>query len=316
MKKNALILVAVLAILLLVWWWLGQRESARQRGDVPELATNVDTLTVNRMVLTRFGQPELVFEKDFDGFWNMVEPVQDRANPNLARQMEMGLAIMRFTDRVSDREAQHATFEIDDTQAARLQAFAGDEKQADLYIGKLAPDRLHVYIRPAGGNAVYTATGGGAITALRRRATDDFRDHTVFDFNPADYDSISVTGTDMFYAIARADTVSWNVRIGSGEYQDADKPVTETLLRALGKLKATGFAADSTELNWDRPALVVQTWRIGGGTDYIEFQPVEEETNYWVRVQGRPHVYKVFESAYKTFHRDPTTVRASGPAGS
>jgi hypothetical protein len=315
MKKSALILLGVLLVLLGIWWWLGQRETARQRGDVPEQATNVDTLTVDRMVLSRFGQPDLVFEKDIDGFWNMVEPVQDRANPNLARQMEKGLAIMQFTDRVTNRAAQHTAFEIDDTQAARLQAFAGDEMQADLYIGKLAPDRLHVYIRPAGEDAVYTATGGGAMNALRRRATDDFRDRTVFDFDPSVYDSIAVTAPDFSYAIARADTASWKVRIGAGDYEAADSPVTESLLRALGKLRATGFASDSTEINWDRPALVVQTWRIGGDTDYLEFQPVEEETNYWVRVEGRPHVYQVFESAFKTFHRDPTTVRASGPAG-
>ena len=54
----------------------------------------------------------------------------------------------------------------------------------------------------------------------------------------------------------------------------------------------------------------------GGGADYIEFLPVEDETNYWVKIDGRPHVYKVFESAFKVFQRDPQTVRATGPAGS
>jgi hypothetical protein len=315
MKKNALILIAVLAALLLVWWWLGQRESARQRGDVPEVATNIDTLTVDRFVLTRYGQPTLVFEKDIDGFWNMVEPVQDRANPSLTRQLERGLALMTFTDKISSRKAQYAAFEIDDTQATRLQAYAGDDLQADIYIGKLAPDRAHVYVRPAGENSVYTATGGGAFNAMRRRATDDFRDRTVFNFDPSAYDSITVTGADFFYGIARADSASWNVRIGSGAYQDADSPVTESLLHALGQLKATGFLPDSVEVNWDRSALAIHAWRLGGGTDDLEFQPVEGETNYWVRVEGRPHVYKVFESAFKTFHRDPTTVRATGPAG-
>jgi hypothetical protein len=310
-KNRILLLAGLLLVLLLVWWWLGSQEASRQRGGVPERATQADTLTLNRIVLSRHNQPDIVFEKDAGGLWQMTEPLPDRANPNLTKQLEMGLATMELLHEVSSRQSQHATFQVDEVQAARLQGYADDMLQGDIYIGKLAPDLQHVYVRPAGGASVFTATGGSALARLSVRRLDEFRDRRILNTDISVWDSVEVIGQDLTYRLARVDTLNWRIRIGRGEYRDANRVQVEPLLRALGQLNATGFADDSTVIDWDRPDLTIHAWRLGGGKDVIDFCPVEGENNYWLRVAGRPYVFKVFESAFKTYQRDPETLVAS-----
>lgn len=303
--KSVLALVALLAGLLALWYWLGERESSLQHGRTPDQVIQVDSNTVDRMSLARPNMPLLVFEKDFGGFWNMVEPIKDRASENMVNQMERALVKIRLDDMVTSRSSQHALFEITENQATRLKAWDGDELKADILIGKLAENRQHVYVREAGSNSVYTATGGGPLAALARRTTDTFRSRTIFDNEKALYDSVYVTGSIKPYSIVRRDTTSWSVRVGKGSAKEADPAPTEALLQALGHIRASGFADDSLQLDWAGNGLTIKTWQLDGTEDLIEIMKGAGENNYWLRVEGRLHVYKVYESVYKTFDRDP-----------
>ena len=314
MKKQILILIAVLIALLMAWMLLGRQEDARQRGDLPDEPAQVDSLAVERLILTRSNQPEIEFVKDADGFWNIVRPLEDRVNMNLLNQLIVGLATMRFVDLISERSSQHASFQIDDIQAARLQAFQGGEQVADIYLGKLTPDRRHVYVRPAGGNTVYSATGGGGMAAMRTRGVDDFRSRDIVGVDESVFDSLMVNSADFgIYRVARADTATWQVQIGAGRYEAADANVAEALIRALARMRATGFAVDTLDLDWSAPLMRIDTWRLGDQSDHLEFLQVGDENNYWVRVEGKTHVYKVFESVYKTFNKDPAELKAREP---
>lgn len=302
--KKYMLLLALLAGLFLAWYFLGRRESARQESGVPERATQIDTNTVNRLVLTRYNEPPLVFEKDAGGFWIMVAPVADKANQTLVKQLEKGLALMKFVDRISERESQQASFQIDDVQGSRLQAYADSQLQADVYLGKLTPDRQHVYARPAGSNTVYSATGGSAMAALRTRDVDSFREHEILDRDPSSFDSLEVrTGSESF-RIVRVDSASWNLRIGTSGYRPAHASMVDGLVRALGRMKATGFRPDSVAVEWNRPDLAITAWLLGESELKMDMK-ASSGANYWVRVSGRPHDYSVFESVYKTFTRDP-----------
>lgn len=310
MKKSIPYLLVLLIALVALWWWLGKREAARQQGAVPEAAGFADSLTVSRFVLSRHNQPDLEFEKDADGVWMMTKPLRDRANINLVRQMIQGVSTMKLLVRVSGRSSQFSSFSIDDVQGARLQSYAGDQLASDLYIGKLSPDAEHVYVRQAGSDDVYTATGGGGVAALRTRATNDYRDRQIYSFEVADIDSLDVEGDGIQYRYAREDTVTWRVSIKGGPYQKADQPTALSTVLALGALRASGFYEDSTALDWSRPLLAVRVWKLGGATERLEFLKIGEENNYWARAEGNPHVYKVFQSAFQTFRRDPKTLVA------
>lgn len=303
--KSVLILVALLAGLLGLWYWLGERESDLQHGRIPEQVIQVDSNTVDRMSLERPNMPTLVFEKDFGGFWNMVEPIKDRASENMVTQMEVALVKIKLQDMVTSRESQHAIFQVNDIQATRLKAWDGDELVADIFIGKLADDRQHVYIREVGSNSVYTATGGGPLAALARRTTDTFRSRSIFDNDISLYDSMTVTGSFKPYTIIRSDTASWSVRVENGQIKDADPASTSAIMQALGHIRASGFENDSLQLDWATAPLSIATWQLDGTADRFQLMKVDGENNYWLRVDGRPHVYKVYESIFKTFDRDP-----------
>jgi hypothetical protein len=310
MKKTIPYLVVLLAALVALWWWLGKREELRQRTTLPGQTGMADSASVSRFVLERAGQPRMVLARDADGIWRLTEPVNDRANMNLVRQFIQGVSTMKFMVMVSSRTSQFAAFEIDDRQAAHLQAYQGDSLVADLFIGKLSPDGQHVYVRQAGKDEVYTATGGGAMAAMRTRAANDFRDRQIYNFDMAAIDSMDVSGEGVHYRLARVDTVSWRVQIGKGVYQPADPAVSPTVLRALGDLRATNFADDTTSLDWSKPILTVHAWMLGGSTETLRFLKAGDENNYWVKAEGNPHTYKVFQSAYQTFMRDPKTLVA------
>ena len=303
--KKLVSLVTLLGILILVWYFLGRQEEARQQGDVPDQATEVDTLTVNRLVLIRYNQPDIVFTKDENGFWNLVQPVADRANPNMVRQIERGLALMKYVNKISDRQSQHASFQIDDIQAARVQAYADDLLQADMYIGNVTPDRQHVYVRPVGSSTVYSATGGGALAALRTRTIDTFRNREIMQSDASLFDSLDVRSADAVYRLIRTDSASWQVSINDGAYQEAKSAVADGVIRAFGQMRASGFLPDTVSLDWSQPALSIHGWMLGSEEEQCDMIKVSDEENYWVRVRERPHVYKVFQSVYKTFIRDP-----------
>jgi hypothetical protein len=302
--KKLLGLVALLAVLLGLWYSLGTRERDRQHSDVPEDITQVDTATVNRLVLSRHNQPDLVFEKDVHGFWNMTQPVADRANPNMVGQIEDGLAQMKLVDLISSQSSKFTSFEIGDIQAAHVRAYAGDELQADVYIGKVTPDRQHVYVREAGSDNVYSATGGAALESLRTRDVDTYRSRAIFETDVTLIDSLEVQWSEATYRLKRTDSVSWQVSVNSGAYVEAKAPVAESAAQAFGRMRATGFLPDSVEVDWGSPSLKIRAWLLGTDVDYAELTGVTDEQNYWIRVEGRPHVYKVFESVYKTFARD------------
>jgi hypothetical protein len=303
--KKLIGLVVLLAILLGLWYLLGTRESALQRADVPENATQVDTNTVNRLVLERHNQPTLVFERDFHGFWNITEPVQDLANPNMVGQIERGLAQMKFVNLISEQSSKFTSFEIGDIQAAHVRAYADDQLQADLYIGKATPDHEHVYVRLEGSDKVYSATGGGSLSVLRTRDVDTFRSRAIFETDVTLIDSLDVQSSEANYRLRRADSASWQISIDGGAYVDAKAPVAESAAQAFGGMRASGFLPDSVEVDWSTPQLRIRAWLLGTRVDYVELTQVADEQNYWVRVEGKANVYKVFESVFKTFARDP-----------
>jgi hypothetical protein len=313
--KTVVILAVLLVALLGIWFWLGQRESDLQSGRVPEQVIQVDSNSVDRMSLERHNMVTLVFEKDFDGYWNIVEPIKDRASENMVNQMERALVKIQLQDMVSSRESQHSIFQISDVQATRLRAWVGDELKADILIGKLADDRQHVYVREAGSNTVYTATGGGPLAALSRRTIDTFRSRSIFDNDKSVYDSVYVQGSQKPYTVVRADTSSWDVRVSSDAVRPADPAPTEAMMQALGHIRATGFADDSLQLDWTNPGLSIRAWHLDGTEDNFSLQKVKDENNYWLMVEGRPHFYKVYESVFKTFDRDPALLaKKDGPS--
>jgi hypothetical protein len=314
MKKFALLL-ALLAALLLAWWFLGRRESARQEADVPKVATQIDTNTVNRLVLSRYNEEQLVFEKDAGGFWTMVAPVADKANQNTVKQIERGLALMKYVDKISERESQQVSFQIDDIQASRLQAYADSQLQADVYLGKLTPDRQHVYARAFGSNTVYSATGGGGLAALRTRDRDSFREHAILDKDAAAFDSLDIHTSVYSYRIARVDSASWNIRIGTSAYRPASAAMVDGLVRALGRMRASGFRPDSAVVDWSKPDVVITSWLLGEPEVKLEMR-TSAGTDYWVRVTGRAYDFAVFESVYKTFTKDPKELLQEPKQGS
>lgn len=313
--KKVLLLLAVLVVLSGVWWFLGRREESMQQSGVPPQATQVDTLTLNRIVLERHNLPTITFEKDAGGFWTITEPVKDKANLNLAVQLEKGLAQLKFVNRISERSSQHAAFQIDEASGAHLQAFAGDAKQADVYLGKVTPDRMHVYAREAGSDVVYSATGGGALAAMRTRDLDSFRSRDVLEREPSSFDSVDVRSGAMAYRLVRVDSSTWDIRIGASGARRANTAAVEGFLKALGKVKASGFRPDSVAVDWSRPGVSISAWLLGEPVVTLDLQP-GPNTTYYLRASTRSYDMAVFESVYKTFQQDPKDFLAAAPQGS
>ena len=301
--KKVIWLVLALVVLLGAWWFLGRREESLQQGEVPQ-ATTVDTLTVNRIVLERHNEEPITFEKDAGGFWALTEPVADQANDNLMKQLEKGLAQMKFVNRISERSGQHAAYQIDEVSGLRVKAYAGDVQQADVVLGKVTPDRQHVYARLSGSDVVFSATGGGAMAAMRTRDLDSFRSRDVLEREPASFDSVDVRSGAMSYRLLRVDSANWDIRIGAGPAKRASASVVDGFLQALGHMKCSGFRADSVTVNWDRPDITVSAWLLGENAVTMDML-AGPNAMYYLRSSTRTHDLAVFESVFKTFQRDP-----------
>ena len=306
--KKLIILVVALVALLAIWYWMSGSDEMTGGGKAPEFATEADTLSVTKLVVKRWGQPDIVMNQGSGGIWMLTEPLAQRANQNMAIQLVRGLSMMALKDRVSSRPEMQSNFQVDELQASRLQAFHGETMVADMYVGKLATDMIHVYARRAGSDDVYMATGGSAMAAFRTRQLNDFRDHSILNLDLALIDSVHIVTLQHDYTIAHADTISWQARIGRKGYQPAERAVTEGVLRGLVSMRASGFADDSTTIDWSKPVARVSLWSLGRDPVEMSMQPVVGGKDYWVNVDGHAYVYKVFESTFKSLDRDPAAL--------
>jgi hypothetical protein len=126
-----------------------------QREEKPALAPL--PADPQKVRLTRAGA-SVTLEKTGDA-WTMTEPVRYPADAAAVARLLGSLGTMTAGDELTDRVESHALYEVTDASGCLVTVSGSSDTSAAWIFGKTAPDRAHVYVRPADSPRVYLTAG-------------------------------------------------------------------------------------------------------------------------------------------------------------
>ena len=169
-----------------------------------------------RVTCLRFmeGDAKLVLRRHADVGWQMVEPVQWRADHQVVDDMIDRLAAVRATSFVDVSPTNLATLGL--APAARsvemTETVEGKETTTRLLIGAAVSGRETVYVKLADGDVVCEVPAGPWAADESRSCTDPltYRDRTVLAVSPESVSRLTLTGPGGAQSVALAEDGVWH----------------------------------------------------------------------------------------------------------
>jgi uncharacterized protein DUF4340 len=269
----------------------------------------VEPKDVEGITIARKGET-LRFKRAADGGWDMLAPVETRADRGAVDDMVTGLATARMDREIDPNPAKPADFGLDPPDAEVKLEVKGRAEPLVLRVGSKNPTGVWVYAREGGKPAVITLSE--SIARDTTRPVADFRDRTVIAF-----DRRNVTGVDLDVngdqiGLAADEPGKW--RIVKPRALRADTDLVSEFLDKLEGAKAIEFVDDAPKslvpYGLDKPARVT-VW-VGRDKDraartLLVGRPVPEKKGVYVKREGEPGVILTAEAVWTVF---PKTVAA------
>jgi hypothetical protein len=229
------VFVALLLVLLLQRW---QRREVVVAG--PAATIHVDPDKTTRVKIHRKdGDVEL---ERTGSVWKLVQPIEYPANAELVQGMLKGIEDLKLEDVISSNPANRGTYQVDSTGTA-VEIWSGGDKALAIVVGKSSSDWTHTFVRYADRDEVYRASG--VISYNFNRRADEWRDKTILKFEEKDVHKVTLgypKEQGLVIALARADSVHWDVQEGSAAPARADSATAARLVAAASRLMTVNFA--------------------------------------------------------------------------
>ncbi|MEW5798473.1 MAG: DUF4340 domain-containing protein [Bacteroidota bacterium] len=153
MKKNYIILVAILALLLLSAYLVMQKQG-EQSSTAEQTAKfiSVDSLSIDKISI-RTSSQSLLLEKQ-GNTWHLKEPINDKADqPSVAKIIHM-MKELEIKNVVSSNPAKQSVFNVDTVNGTRVTLFENGNETSSFIVGKSGPSYNDTYVRKHGSNDV------------------------------------------------------------------------------------------------------------------------------------------------------------------
>jgi hypothetical protein len=237
------------------------------------------------------GEERFVLAKGVDGSWGLIEPIVFPANRVNVTTLVQKLEKIESENVISESQDKQATFLVDDATGIIVTAYQGADQKAQFYVGKVATDFNHTYVRMAGSNEIEFALGNLNTTFWRTQ--DEWRDKTIVDVEQASLARVLLAKGETNYSLVLKDGGTWGVE-GQDAILDQDK--VKARLTTVTKMNAVGFVDDVTgagiaDLNFDAPAAKVEITLTDGTSAAVNI--MEKDGTYYVRITGTDQVFKI-----------------------
>ena len=254
--KTTLVLLAVFAALLavvLLFESKGQKDTSAK--DKESVLVDLAASDIQRIELKK-ADGTITLEKDDQGGWRMTSPVEAKADATEADGLASSFASLRI-DRVVEKEARDLkTYEIPRTEVSLW--VKGKSAPVRVLVGMENPlDKSLFAKREDDPRVVLLAS---SLTANLNKKAFDFRDKTIFKFEPAKVNKIRVQAKGRSWEAAREGN---NWLLTAPFRALAEKSKLDSLLESLSNLKATEFLsevkepADVRRLGLEKPEYMV-----------------------------------------------------------
>lgn len=240
-RKNRVAIGAIAFVLLLgLTLWAANRTDRQpaSSGEVPSIELDKDAIT--SLEITRPEDDQVVLTKG-DVDWQVTEPVKATADQTNVESALNRLGDLRLARIVADRPENYERLQVDDANAVRVTAKAGDQTAADLKIGKYANGMTMVRV----GDRPEVFGASGSLRYAFDRELRMWRNRKVVDVAAADVTSIRFKNSSGVFRFER-DEDSWKATEGGKKLGKFDPKQVTGLLSTAARLTASDFASEKT----------------------------------------------------------------------
>ena len=297
MKRNTLILLALVVVLWGAWYLFSTEEKQDLSVMQKSQFFQADSTAVDS-VMVKYGTWCQLVRRD--STWEVIFP-----DWTYAADEHIVSEIFRFTNDmvlenlISTKAEKHEAFKVDTVRGTILRYFSHGAPSAEFVMGKAGADMNHTYIRQLHSDSVYMARGD--FQKVFRRVPADWPTKVIFDADSSKLSRITWLTKDTKVWIERDPTGPWKVyRDGAATGLPVDTTVFNVRLRRMNRFRTDAFALegsgavanpDSVDLQ-----LILDTndgradtllWNAGKGTD----------TRWFAFHPGRPKPLYIFYSS-------------------
>jgi hypothetical protein len=196
---------------------------------------------VRKLIVTRDNGGTVELDLDGDK-WKMVKPSRYPADDIQVRQALSTIINAKASDFVADAPGSVTQYGLEKPHLTAT-AVLKDGTQESLLFGfkQNEPGKSGIFVRRGERAPVY-AVPGYVMSALDKPWLD-YRDRSVFTFDPSAVGSVKVKNSNGEFTLKRGPSGKWDV-IVAGKTSDGDIPVVERMLSQLRNLKGSSIVAD------------------------------------------------------------------------
>ncbi len=319
MEKKTLFSVGALLVLGLGAFFVMRAPEKGQRvGPKPRPIAPIKAAELAELDLTTEKQDHVVLVKKGGG-WRLQGPQDWGADPQAAKALEGALEKLSFGDLVTEGVEKHGELGVLDGKATRVIAKnSSGAVVGDFYLGKSVGG--FNMLRPAGKNEVWQSSG--LVPYQVNRDAKGWRDHTIFDFQAADVDQLTVEAGADKLALEKlpaakdakpGEPAKWKIVSAEGDapktVEALDLMMVNTAAQMMSQLKAADFADDKKpeETGLDKPWVTV-TAR-AKGTEHKLFVGASKGDDTFVRTGAGPTSWSLKKYAIDHIARKPIDFR-------
>jgi hypothetical protein len=289
-NRTPLILGGVFILLLIIFFATSYRPREVTKGAEPLFKGKVPD--IDKIELTNLRLTPVVLER-LNGVWTITKPIQYKASEVTIKNMLENLTKIEVDGVVSSQVDAQEKFEVSDSLGTAFKAYAQGKLVLDAIVGKHSLDLGHTYARLRGSNDI--ALWRGLFSQEVVRAVDDWRDKSIYSFNPGDILSVKAVEGKMIRALSLVDSTWTYTENGKSKPISQDK--VKRFIELIASLNCDAFAdeKDIEKVAGENPTVSVSfTVRNGDTHSFVVWRPKEKDNRYLARKQDGDILFRFY----------------------
>jgi len=290
-NKTTLILGAVFIILVVIFLITSYKPPEVSRGAT-SLFEGVKPV-IDKIEINRGTRGSVVLEKK-NSLWYITSPFEYKASDVSVEQTITGLLNIQVDGVISNRKEAQDKFNVSDSTGVAFKVYSAGKPVLDVILGKYTVDLTHTYARMANSNDI--SLWRGLFGRQVDKEADDWRDKTIYSFNPDDILNIKITKGSTVREAALVDT-TW-VYKENGQEKPVDQSRIKQAIQLIATMNCDTFAEeeDIPRAADNKPdTQVTFTVRNGDNHTYIVWTPGEKDNGrYLVRKEDGDVLFRFY----------------------
>ena len=304
MKKTVLILGGIFLLFVIVYLLLVQKERRTFAPSRVESFLTLDSARVDKIQFSKF-DTQMVFRKIGED-WFMIEPDSFRADDKAVGQLLNAAGNLEVGEIISSNPKKQTFFQVDSFTGTIISFYAQDRLQASLVLGKTSKDFMHTYLRKANSSEVYL--GSGLLNSILQRNTDEWKDRSIFAFNPQQIRELEFKNGNGIFKLIRSDSL-WDLSLSPyRENVKAKEAAVDDYLVTLANIKGDEMAkrAEIDQLDFGKPEFELNvTLSDGRGVKLFVTKISSGADRWYAKTDQATNVFVLYDYTFKRLNKKP-----------